>query len=183
MQEQLNQIFGYLYGMWRFRWSALLISWIAAMVGWVVVFSMPNQYQAKAVIYLDSTSVMKPLLKGLAVETDDDSQELEVINRILLSRDNLLSVIRETDMDLQVNNPRAREKLVENLAGSIELKGGGEKKKWEKTSNIYEISYQSDSAQRVYQVVSVLLNTMIEKMLNSSRTDTAIAQKDRKSVV
>lgn len=177
MQEQLNQIFGYLYGMWRFRWSALLISWIAAMVGWVVVFSMPNQYQAKAVIYLDSTSVMKPLLKGLAVETDDDSQELEVINRILLSRDNLLSVIRETDMDLQVNNPRAREKLVENLAGSIELKGGGEKKKWEKTSNIYEISYQSDSAQRVYQVVSVLLNTMIEKMLNSSRTDTAIAQK------
>ncbi|MDJ0806111.1 MAG: Wzz/FepE/Etk N-terminal domain-containing protein [Gammaproteobacteria bacterium] len=177
MQEQLNQIYGYLHGMWRYRWSALLISWIAAMVGWVVVFSLPNQYQAKAVIYLDSTSVMKPLLKGLAVETDDESQELELINRILLSRENLLSVIRETDMDLQVNSPRGREKLVERLAGSIKLKGGAGKKKWEKKSNFYEISYQTDSSQRVYQVVSVLLNTMIEKMLSSSRTDTAVAQK------
>ena len=168
MQEQLNQIIGYLYGMWRFRWSALLISWIFALVGWVVVLSLPNQYQAKAVIYLDSTSVMKPLLKGLAVETEDEAQELEVINRILLSRENLLSVIRETDMDLKVNTPRDKERLAANLAKSIELKGGGGKK-WERRSNIYEISYQSEDAQQVYQVVSVLLNSMIERLLNTYR--------------
>lgn len=177
MQEQLNQIFSYLHGMWRYRWSALLISWIAAMLGWAAIFALPDQYEANAVIFLDTDSVMKPLLKGLAIETDA-SQELEVINRILLGRDNLLSVIRETDMDLQVNSPRAREKLLENLAKSIVLKGGGVgKKRWEKQSNIYEIRYQSDSAQRVYQVVSALLHTMIEKLLNSSRTDTEVAQK------
>ena len=44
-------------------------------------------------------------------------------------------------------------------------------------NNIYEISYQSASADRAYQVVSNLLNTMIENTLNSTRTDTVSAQK------
>lgn len=175
MQEQLNQIIGYLHGMWRYRWSALLISWVAGMVGIVTVLALPNKYEAKAVIYIDTTSIMKPLLKGLAVDTDD-AQELYVINRILLSRENLLSVIRETDMDLKVNTPRAKEDQITDLAKAISLKGGGNKKR-SNTSSIYEISYQSPSSQLTYQVVSVLLNTMVERLLNSSRTDTVVAEK------
>ena len=174
MQEQLNQIFGYLHGMWRYRWVGLLISWIVALLGWVAVLTLPNQYEANAVIYIDTESVLKPLLKGLAVETDT-AEELAVISRILLARENLLSVIRETDMDLTVNTPQERERLLIRLVDKIQLKGGGRRSR--SGQNIYEISYKSDSAQRVYQVVSILLNTMIEKLLNSSRTDTAVAQK------
>ncbi len=174
MREQINLILAYLHGFWRYRWSALLISWIVGMAGAVVVLGLPDKYEAKAVIYIDTASIMKPLLKGLAVETDD-TQELNVINRILLSRENLLSVIRETDMDLKVNTPRAKEDLIANLAKAINLKGGGKQKG--KTSSLYEISYQSASSQQVYQVVSVLLNTMVERLLNSSRTDTVLAQK------
>jgi polysaccharide chain length determinant protein (PEP-CTERM system associated) len=176
MNDQLAQIYGYLHGMWRYRWSALLVTWIVAVLGWLFVFSLPNQYEAEAVVYVDTTSVMKPLLKGLAPETDSQD-ELAVMSRVLLSRENLLSVIRETDMDLEVDTPYEKERLAENLAGSIVLKGGGSGKKWEKRSNIYEISYQSTSAERAYQVVSNLLNTMIENTLNSTRTDTVTAQK------
>ena len=46
-----------------------------------------------------------------------------------------------------------------------------------KTGSIYEISYQGTSADRVYKVVSKLLNTMIEGALSSTRTDTVTAQK------
>lgn len=173
MQEQLNQILGYLHGMWRYRWSGLFISWMAALIGWVAVLALPNQYEAKAVIYIDTESVLKPLLKGLAVETDD-MEELAVISRILLSRENLLSVIRETDMDLTVHNSEEREKLLIGLAQKIRLNGGRGRRN---AQNIYEISYQADSAQRVYQVVSVLLNTMIENLLSSNRTDSVVAQK------
>jgi len=172
MQEQINQILGYLHGMWRYRWSGLLISWLVALVGWVAVLALPNQYEAKAVVYIDTDSVLKPLLKGLAVETDT-MEELVVINRILLSRENLLSVIRETDMDLTINSAEDREKLIRKLADKIRLntgRGGSRK-------NIYEISYQAESPQKVYQVVSVLLNTMTESLLSSSRTDTVAAQK------
>ena len=126
MNELLSQIYGYLHGMWSYRWSALLIAWGVALVGWVYVFSLPNQYSAKAVVYIDTTSIMKPLLKGLALETDA-SDELDIMSRVLLSRENLLSVIRETDMDLEVDGREAREALAQKLAASIYLKGGGGK--------------------------------------------------------
>jgi hypothetical protein len=63
--------------------------------------------------------------------------------------------------------------LIRRLAKKINLHGGGRNR----GKNIFEISYEEESAQRVYQVVSILLNTMIEKLLKSSRTDTAVAQK------
>ena len=176
MNELLIQIYCYLHGIWRYRWSALFITWLVALGGWLYVFILPNQYSANAVVYIDTTSVMKPLLKGLAPETDAQ-EELAVMSRVLLSRDNLLSVIRETDMDLEINTPEERGLLVEELARTINLKGGSSRRKWDTGADIYEISYQSDSAERVYRVVTSLLNTMIEDTLNSSRTDTVTAQK------
>ena len=176
MNEQLTEIYSYLHGMWCYRWMALFVAWIVALAGWLFVMGMPNQYSVKTVIYVDTSSVMKPLLKGLTPETDS-YDELAVMSRVLLSRDNLLSVIRETDMDLKINSPEAREKMVEDLAGAIELKGDESRKKWEPKSNIYEISYQATSPELAYQVVSKLLNTMIEGTLNSTRTDTIAVQK------
>lgn len=158
--------------MWRYRWSSLVLAWVVALIGWSVVFTIPDQYSAKAVIFADTSSIMKPLLKGLTPETDVHD-ELNIMSRVLLSRNNLLSVIRETDMDLLVNTPLEREQLVSSLVRSIYVK----KQRNRTNSNIYEIGYTSTSAKRVYQVVSNLLNTMIENTLNSSRMDTASAQK------
>ena len=157
--------------MWRYRWSALVVAWIVALIGWGVVFSIPNQYSAKAVIYADTSSMLKPLLRGLTPDTDAED-ELNVINRVLLSRENLLSVIRETDLDLKVNTQVERERLASSLANSIYVKS----KKGRGNNKIYEIGYNSTSATLVYQVVSNLLNTMIEDTLNSARTDTTAAQ-------
>ena len=128
MNEQITQIYGYLHAMWRYRWSALLVAWVVALVGWLFVYSLPNQYSAKAVVYIDTTSIMKPLLQGLALDTDSQD-ELNIMTRVLLSRENLLSVIRETDMDLGVDTPAARERLAEDLAGTIAITGGSSGKK------------------------------------------------------
>lgn len=176
MNEQLTQIYGYLHGMWRYRWSALVIAWIVALVGWSIALSLPNQFSANAVVYIDTSSVLKPLLKGLAPETDA-FDELQVMTRVLLSRENLMSVVRETDMDLEAETAADRDEIVMQLADSITITGGSNSRKRNAKSNIYEISYQSHSSNRSYQVVSNLLNTMIEDTLNSTRTDTASAQK------
>jgi len=161
--------------MWRYRWSALLIAWVVAVVGGVGVYAVPDQFQAKAVVHIDTRSIMKPLLKGLAVESQTGDQ-IAVMSRILLSRENLLSVIRKTDMDLEADSPIKRERLIFNLRNSIILKNGGGKRRGDPGSNIYEISYQSGSAQEVYAVVSQLLNTFIEKNIKAGRTDTQMAQ-------
>ena len=176
MNEQLTQIYGYLHGMWRYRWSALIIAWVVAIIGWPLVFSLPDQFKAKTVVFIDTSSALRPLLKGLAPDADS-SDELLIMSRVLLSRENLLSVIREADMDLEVSSQQERENMVEALAAAITVKGGSSGKRQDAKSNIYEISYQSASADRAYKVVSNLLNTMIENTLNSTRTDTVAVQK------
>jgi len=176
MNEQLTLIYGYLHGMWRFRWSALGITWAAVIVGSVLVFSLPNKYDVISTVYVDTSSVMKPLLKGLAPDMDT-SDELAVMNRVLLSRENLLAVMRETDMDLEIHNNDEREDMLDALRESIKLRGGSGGRDWNNRKNIYELSYTSKNGKRAYQVVSSLLNTMIEDTLSSTRTDTASAQK------
>ena len=175
MNEQLTQIYGYLHGMWRYRWSALIVTWIVAIIGWPLVFSLPDQFSAKAVVYVDTSSVLKPLLKGLTPD-NDSLDELRVMSRVLLSRQNLLSVIRETDMDLEVDSQSERENMILKLAGDIKIKVGG-KGKDVAANNIYEIRYSSSSAERAYKVVSNFLNTMIENTMSSTRIDTIAAQK------
>lgn len=174
MQELIIQIFAYLHGMWRYRWSALFVAWIVALLGWAVVYALPNKYSVKAVVYVDTTSELKPLLKGLAVETDTQD-EIIVMTRMLLNRENLLYVARESDMDLEVDTPEEKDQLVAELSNAISIdgaRGGGRAR-----NNVYEISYQNRSADRAYLVVSNLLNSMIEGTLKSTRTDTATAQK------
>lgn len=175
MHEQINELFGYLHGLWRYRWSGLLIAWLVAIAGWIYVYSLPNQYNARAVVNIDTSSIMKPLLRGLAVETDQN-EELAIMTRVLLSRDNLLTVIRETDMDLGADTPAEKERLVMNLSNSIYLSAPGRGKFGRSTSQIFEIGYESTSPEMAYKVVSTLLNQLIENTLNSDRTGTVMAQ-------
>ena len=175
MHEQINELFGYLHGLWRYRWSGLLIAWLVAIAGWFYVYALPNQYNARAVVNIDTSSIMKPLLKGLAVETDQ-TEELAIMARVLLSRDNLLTVIRETDMDLGADTPAEKERLVMGLAKSIYLKAPGKPKFGSSASQIFEIGYESTSPELAYKVVSTLLNQLIENTLNTDRTGTVMAQ-------
>ena len=150
-----------------------MIAWIAALLGWVGVSALPDQYESKAVINVDTTSIMKPLLRGLAVESDTDTG-LNIMSRLLLSRENLEKVVRQTDLYLKANDSEAMSRLVEDLAGSINLHM---RDRGRKTRDIlYEISYQGTSPEIGYQVVSKLLNTLIETTLSAARTDTEEAQ-------
>ena len=176
MRDQIILVYSYLHGIWRYRWSALVIAWLIALAGWLLVYALPNQYRSQAIIHVDTQSIMKPLLEGLTVESDVEDG-LNIMSRVLLSRDSLEKVVRETDMDLEAEDSKAMDRIVANLAASITLKSGGDKRRRNKDNNIYELSYESNSAELVYQVVSKLLNNLIENTLNSARTDTAAAQK------
>ena len=174
MRDQLILIYSYLHGIWRYRWSALIICWIVAVIGWLVVYSLPSQYTSKAIIHIDTESVMKPLLQGLAVDSEVEAG-LNIMSQLLLSRNNLEEVIRQTDLNLDANDSKDMGLLVEKLARSVVLKESGRRQR-RKSSDIFELSYQGKSAELAYQVVSKLLNTLIETTMSSGRSDTAAAQ-------
>ena len=176
MHETLLLIRSYLHGIWQYRWSALAISWVVAVIGWLGVYAIPDQYTSKAVMHVDTKSIMQPLLKGLSVESDVESG-LSVMTKVLLSRESLEEVVRETDMDLQAQTPGSVDTLISQLADDIELTVNTPRKKKGSSGGIYEISYSNESPKLAYQVVSKLLNIMIESTLSTTRADTAQAQK------
>lgn len=151
-----------------------MIAWITALLGLVWVYALPNQYESKAVIHVDTSSIMQPLLRGLTVESDTDAG-IDIMSRLLLSRKNLEDVARQTDMHLNANNSEAMNRIVEDLAGSITL-SMRDKQRRKSSDIIYELGYQGKSPELVYQVVSKLLNTLIETTLSAARTDTEEAQ-------
>ena len=74
MQEIVRQIQSILRGMWKYRWPAVITAWAVAVIGVVVVFKIPDQYEASARIYVDTQSILKPLMAGLTVQPNVEQQ-------------------------------------------------------------------------------------------------------------
>ena len=117
MNDLLILIYSYLHGIWRYRWSALAVSWVVAILGWAVVYVLPNQYTSTAVIDIDTESLMTPLLKGLAVESDIE-KGYAILSMRLLSKTNLKKVIKQTDLRSKAGDPDAMDRLTKELAAS-----------------------------------------------------------------
>src|SRR6195952_5312893 len=90
-------------GMWKYRWPGVLVAWIVAAIGVGVVFRIPDQYEASARIYVDTQTILKPLMSGLAVQPDVD-QQVTMLSRTLISRPNVEKLLRMADLDLKNQN-------------------------------------------------------------------------------
>lgn len=170
MHELFVQLITYAQGMWRYRWYALLVAWMVAVAGWIYVYSLPNEYRADARVYVDTQSVLRPLLRGLAIESDVRSR-VGIMTQTLLSRPTLERVARKTDLDLRATNAAAMDSLVARLQRTIEIRSD------RRRDDLYTISYTDRNPQMAQRVVQTLLDTLVEQTLGSSRTDTATAQR------
>src|ERR1044071_6551386 len=124
MHEIVEQILGYLRGIWRYRWYALALAWTVCLGGWFVVHRLPDQFEASARVYVDTQSILRPLLRGLAVDVNPDAQ-IQLMTRTLLSRPNMEKVARMTDLDLRAKDNSQMDVLLDRLGKHISLKSLG----------------------------------------------------------
>lgn len=175
MIEPITQSLTHAYGMWRYRWQAILIAGIVCLVGWMVVFTLPDKFQSSARVSIDTASVLKPLLQGLTTDYDATNQ-VTLITRVLLSRPNLKKVATATDMDLRVDTPERMESLLRHLHNNIKITWPVNKRN--RGSIIYiNISYTDKDAVTAQKVVQVLVDSLVEDILGNSRSDAGDAQK------
>jgi polysaccharide chain length determinant protein (PEP-CTERM system associated) len=168
MRENVLEILSQLRGGWRFRWVAVGVAWAIALAGWLAVGMMPNEYQARAKIFVDTDSVLKPLLAGLAVATDPVTQ-VNMMSRALMTRPHLEKVARETDLALRAKTPESFQRLIDSMPTRIGI-GGGQ-------GNIYSITFEDADPQMAYRVVRKLADTFVEDSIGNKRDDTAGAQR------
>lgn len=175
MHDVLTQLKTYLRGVWRYRWALMGTTWFVCVAGWIVVSKLPDQYEAMARVYVDTQSMLRPLLKGLAVETSVGEQ-IALMTRTLLSRPNLEKVTRMTDMDLKAKTPEDMDQLIDGLRNTIEIKGTDR-------VDLYTISYENSNRQLAKKVVQSLLTIFVENSLGANRKDSDVAQRFLKAQV
>lgn len=155
-------------GAWRFRWYALLVAWIVAIAGWILVYSIPDQYEAHTRVYADTDSMLTPLLKGIAIRPDVHDR-VTLVARTLLSRPNLEKVARDTGLALRASDPRDMDTLLQNVQGRISVDGGGRQ-------NLYSISYVDKDPEMAQKVTQALLNIMMTDTVGGNMQNSGAAQ-------
>src|SRR5438552_18019489 len=86
--EMAAQIRSWLEGTWRYRWHAITAAWILGLIGWGLVALIPDRYLASSRVYVDTQSILRPLLAGLAMQPNV-TQIVEMMSRTLISRPNV----------------------------------------------------------------------------------------------
>lgn len=175
MNEFFEQILGYLRGIWRNRWYTMGCAWLICVIGWTVVLKLPDQYMVSAKVFVDTQTILRPLLQGLAVDVNPDTQ-VGLIMRTLFTRPNLEQIAEEAGLVNQAKEPEKLDGLINDLQRRISLVGSGKESSYTK-ENLYTITYNGRDPQNASQVVQSALTVFERKLAGGSREDSKVAQR------
>ncbi len=152
----------FLRKLWQRRWYAAAVAWIFCIAGWIYVVHLPDMFEAKARIYVDIDSLLRPLMRGIALDSNISTQ-VDLMQRTLLSRPNLQKVIQLSDIDLSARTPLDEEEVINNLRRRTTIVGDGR--------NLFTISSTAADRATATKVVQALLTVFVESNLGNSRKD------------
>src|ERR1700756_4051408 len=163
MNELYQQLLTYAYAMWRKRWYIALIGWLICVPGWIGVMALPDRYESAARIYVDTDNLLSPLLRGIAVE-GNIGQQVEFMQKTLLSRPNIEKLIRMTDLDLSLKTQADKDAMFADLARRVSITQN-------QGRNLFSVTFSDKSPELAQRVVQSLLSIFVESNVGASRTD------------
>ncbi len=169
MEEFIATALAAARGMWRYKWWGLAAAWLAGIVLAVVVLVLPDQYEARARVFVDTQSVLKPLMQGLAVPTNVE-QQVAILSRTLISRPNVERLIRMADLDLAVKTREQRETLIDDVIRRLQIASGGR-------DDLFQLSYKDTNPDRAKRVVQALVSIFVESGIGDKRKDSDEARR------
>jgi polysaccharide chain length determinant protein (PEP-CTERM system associated) len=176
MNDTLALLYSYLRALWRRRWVAIAVAWVACAAGWLFVIALPDRYEASARVYVDARTALRPVLEGIAIESDYDSQ-LALVREALLSRPQLEAVARKTNLDAEATTPTALEALIRGLQKQIQVVStASQAQNGAARDMIYSIAYQHPDRDKSVEVVRTLLDNFVEGTLSGNRSGANEAQ-------
>jgi polysaccharide chain length determinant protein (PEP-CTERM system associated) len=163
LEQTIQMVLDFIRGIWIKKRYVMICSWLICPIGFFYVTTLPDVYESDAQVFVDTRSVLQPILRGLAFGTNPE-QEIQMMAKTLLSRSNVETIARESDLDITVTTDEAYNKLITNLTDNIKLAGTGR-------DNIYTISYANKDPRMARTVVQETLDLFVEGSLGSSRRD------------
>ena len=175
MQELLQQVLTEARSAWRFRWYAVAAAWSVGLLSLGAVMWLPDVYGAYARVYVDGSSVLRPLLTDRIVEPDV-ATTLLYARQALLGRENLQRVIQENGLDARATSETAREKVLEKLSEDIVIDAApADPGNRSNPSIIFTFWYRHEIPAVAEGVVRSFMNFLIEDTTGANRQGSDIA--------
>ncbi|MDY6945963.1 MAG: XrtA system polysaccharide chain length determinant [Pseudomonadota bacterium] len=177
MQALIEKVLNELRGAWRFRRYALATAWGVCLIGWFVVYTIPDTYQSSARVNVDTRTALSIVVDGLVVKPDVEAQ-LNLVRQTLLGRANLEKVAQQVGLDVTAKTGPERQALLTSIISRIEIALEPPMVRDPRIPNtLFRISFSDSNRETALKVVDVLLNSFVEDTIGSDRTGTASAQR------
>lgn len=168
MTDALGPILAELRAMWGRRWAGALVAWAVALLAGAIIVRIPDRWEASARVYVDTQTIMKPLMNGLAVQPDVD-QMVSMLARTLITRPNLEKLASNIDLARPGQSQQSLDQVVDKLQATIRIAPAGDK-------NLYIVSYRDTQPRLAELVVQNLVGLFVSSTLGSKRQDSEQAR-------
>ncbi|WP_020408738.1 XrtA system polysaccharide chain length determinant [Hahella ganghwensis] len=168
MQELIEQFINYLKGIWLNKIFIVLAIWVICPVGWYFIWKMPDQYQANAQVYVDTQSLLRPLLRGLAIQPNSDSQ-IRLMVKTLMTRPNLEKIARMSDLDIMSKDQSGFDEIIRDLEDNLRIGSSARE-------NFFRLSYSSEHPETARNVIQAALDVFVENTLGETRNEADTAE-------
>jgi len=169
LQQTINMVLDYIRGIWIKKRYVMICSWLICPIGFIYTMSLPDVYESEAQVFVDTRSMLQPLLAGLTIRTNPE-QEIQMMAKTLKSRSNIETIARESDLDITVTTDEDYNRLISELTNDIKLSSTGRE-------NIYTIKYAAERPEMARTVVQETLDLFVEGSLGNNRRDTNTASR------
>lgn len=172
MQQLFLNVINAILGIWRFRWTALIVTWAVALLGWLAVELLPHKYSSQAKLFVDTNQVLEPLLRDITVQLND-IQRVSLMSRALLTRPNIEIVAAKSGLDQaeDIEGIEDLDGLYRGLESELKLYQPG------RDQSLYAIEYSHEDPQMAKKVVESLVEIFISSSEDVEQVDEAEAQR------
>ncbi len=143
----------------------MVVAWVACLVGWGAVALIPNVYSTATTVYVETESLLRPLLQGMTIDVGTD--KLRIMNQTLTSRPNLEKVVRV--VGLGGSSPADFNAAVTKVQKDISVR-------MSERNNTFTISYGARDPEVAFRVVDTLLTIFVESNLGFARQELDVAR-------
>lgn len=167
MQEQLSEILFYVKGTLKYKWVIITVAWLVCISGWIYVSNMPDKYKSSAIVSVDSGSMLRPLLRGMAIQSNTRGM-IQVMRQLMFTRPKLEKVAQLANIELGSKTEAQKLSLIEELKKGMEISGG--------KNDLFNIAYNGENPRKAQNIVHAVLTVFSEQAQQRGINDTSSAQ-------
>jgi len=169
MQQELTEVYFYLKGTLKYKRVAVMFALLVCIGGWTYVFTMPDKFESKAKVHIDSSTVIRPLMRGMVIDPDI-SALIRIIQQLMFTRPNLEKIIALSHLKAEKTGSVVSGEFIEQLKKDITISGARDR-------DIFDIGYSSTDPEAAKSVVQAVLTVFSEQAQGKALADASDAQK------